>query len=294
MVSPSAKLVGLRTQYEQMLHNALLVTEMATELKGRAQAGEKYVRNLRNLAVKAAKINSTMHSSGKSFIVMGQRLALSALKNLEASQVPPDANTQRLKQEYERLLVILDKELLDMDDIEIDINSVTPAGISERLRHLEAKQKYSDMNFLPPTSSARSFRPEVDDKYPGNWSKESLIDFNNVVNLPPVPEDIFFTSFSKPTRTSSLSSLKSIRKVKLYLQRAVNSEDEESEYDDQEFSVSVSPKISVIKLDLIHLASRQDEPTSSSEAGDIRSVTQSAKKSGGGLCNIKEEAPQDP
>lgn len=259
MVSPAAKLIGLRTQYEQILHNALLVTEMATELKERAQAGEKYICQLRSLAVKAARVISAMHSSGKTFIILGHRLASSALKNLEAVPVTQDGNSQLLKQEYERLLAILEKELLDMEDVEsvdmgfaTDMSSVTPAGIAERLKHLESKQRYSELSNLPATYSARNFRPEVDDKYPGNWSRESLIDLNNVINLPSVPEDIF-TSFSKPTRTSSLSSLRSIRKVKLYLQRAANSEDEESEYDDHELSMSVSRACAYTKSILILL-----------------------------------------
>lgn len=91
---------------------------------------------------------------------------------------------------------------------------------------------------LPTTSSLRSVKSDVDEKYPENLSKESLIDLNNVVNLPPVPEDIF-TSFSgKPTRSASLSSLKSIRKVKLFLQKAESSEEDDNSSENEEHDFS--------------------------------------------------------
>lgn len=57
-----------------------------------------------------------------------------------------------------------------------------------------------------------------------------MIDLSTVTNLPPVPEDIFtsFVSNNKPVRSSSLSSLKSMRKVKLFLQKAETSDDDDS------------------------------------------------------------------
>ncbi|XP_015603176.1 uncharacterized protein LOC107271547 isoform X2 [Cephus cinctus] len=233
MVSPTAKLIGLRSHHEQILYNAIIVTEMGMDLRDRAQAGEKYVCYLRSLAVRASRAISSMHNSAKTFIMLSQRFVKNAIRHLNSVQ-PNDQSIQSLRQEYERLLVVLEKELLDIDDLENvdvslnnDLNTVNLTAINERLRNLETRQKFTEQNFsLPHSSSARSFKSEVDEKYPENWSRDSLIDLSSVVNLPPVPEDIF-TSFSKPVRSSSLSSLKSIRKVKLYLQRAANSEDEE-------------------------------------------------------------------
>lgn len=67
-------------------------------------------------------------------------------------------------------------------------------------------------------------------QYPESWSKESLIDLNNIMNLPPVPENIFTgLAPSRPVRSSSLSSLKSLRKVKLSLQRAAAKDSSEEE-----------------------------------------------------------------
>lgn len=213
---------SLKFQYEHMLHNAIIVTEMAMDLKERARAGEKYVCYLRSLAVRASRAISTMHNSAKTFIVLSQRLSNALLKHLEENSASTSSDTgiMDLRQEYERLVAILDKEISDIDDMEnvdasmaSDFNVLNTSGIAERLRNLETKQRYAEQNFtLPQTLSARSFRSDVDEKYPDNWSKDSLISLDNVVNLPPVPEDAF-TCFSKPVRTSSLSSLKSIRKV---------------------------------------------------------------------------------
>lgn len=68
----------------------------------------------------------------------------------------------------------------------------------------------------------------MNEKYPENLSRDSLIDFNTVVNLPPVPEDIFTSFSNKPMKSSSLSSLKSMRKIKMYLQKAESSDDDDS------------------------------------------------------------------
>ena len=155
-----------------------------------------------------------MQSSAKACILLCQRLSNAALHQLETSPVP-DQHLQQLKQDYLKLVGILEKELLAMEDVEvIDMEPYNDlSNLAERLRNLENKQKSTEQNYnLPQTYSTRSFRSDVDEKYPENWSRESLIDLNSVVNLPPVPEDIFTSSF-KPIRTSSLSSLKSIRKV---------------------------------------------------------------------------------
>ena len=52
MVSPAKKMSDLQTQYEQMLLNATLITEMSMELRERAQVAEKYVSYLKNLTVR--------------------------------------------------------------------------------------------------------------------------------------------------------------------------------------------------------------------------------------------------
>ncbi|XP_044733603.1 uncharacterized protein LOC123296207 [Chrysoperla carnea] len=272
------KLISLRAQTEQMLHNAVLMTQMAMELKERTTSGEKYVCYLRTLSVRAGRVIAAMQNSGRSFLLLAQKLCLTAIKTID-SLPASEQMMYNIKLEYEKLLNILEKELTDIEDIDgadavltQDINNVTLPNIVEKIRYLEIKQKQAECNSLPPTSSTKSVKSDIDEKYPENWSRESLIDLNNVINLPTVPEDIF-TSFSKPVRTSSLSSLKNLRKVKLYLKRAANTSDDEEESDNEELEIG-----------------------SRSVAGDpglcpneLRTVTVKS----GILGNIKEEALQE-
>lgn len=238
----SNKSITLRAQTENMLQNAILMTEMGMDIKERCVAGEKYVCYLRSLSIKAGKNISSLHSIGKSFLTLAQKLILSMMTKIENMAIT-DPSCYNMKIEYEKLLSIIEKELIDIDDLDVSHNTYgtnnnNVINISERIKYLEAKQKLTDNTYLPHTGSVKSVKSDVDEKYPENWSKDSLIDLDNVVNLPPVPEDIFATFTNKPSRTSSLSSLKGIRKVKLFLQRAANSddEDESSELDDHECS----------------------------------------------------------
>ena len=234
----SVRMINLRSQLEQMVLNTTLMTETAMDLKERCVAGEKYVCYLRSLAVRASRVMTVMQNSSKSFLLLAQRLLLSVIKIINAT---PSSDKCGLKLECEKLLAILEREVMEIEDLDAaeasttgDLCNVNAQTITDKIRYLEAKQKMSESSFLPPTSSARSIRSDVDEKYPESWSKESLIDLNNVMNLPPVPEDIF-TSFSKPVRSSSLSSLKGLRKVKLFLQRAAQSEeDAQSECEDHD------------------------------------------------------------
>ncbi|KAB0794694.1 hypothetical protein PPYR_11533 [Photinus pyralis] len=221
----SAKLQG-----EQILQNALLLTEMGMDLKEQTMSGQKYVSCLRSMTLRAAKIMSVLQSSSKTFLSLAQKVLQSGLESTPCH----DQTYLTVKSDYEKLLNIIEKELGEIDEID-NVNSPTsPCGtgstVAERLKCLEEKQKSSSDNcLLPLSNSARSVKSDVDEKYPENLSRESLIDLNNVVNLPTVPEDMFTGFTNKPTRTSSLSSLKSMRKVKLFLQRASSASDEDDE-----------------------------------------------------------------
>lgn len=242
----SPKIINLRSQAEHMLQNAVLMTEMGMDLKERSMTGEKYVCYLRSLAVRAGKTISALQASGRTFLLLAQKLAISVMAAIDNMPVADQA-CYNIKLEYERLLAIIEKELADVEDNEsLDASvvghfaHVNIANMAEKIKYLEAKQKMSDNSLLPPSNSTKSVKSDVDEKYPENLSRESLIDLNNIVNLPTVPEDIFTTfSSNKPTRTSSLSSLKSMRKVKLFLQRASSGsddEDESSEPDEHDFT----------------------------------------------------------
>lgn len=234
------RLINLRSQFEHTLNNTVMMTEIAMDLKDRCLTGEKYVTYLRSITVKAAKNLSNLQSLTKSFLLVAQRMSNGVLATMENIPVT-DPTFAAMKNEYEKLLLILDKELADSEDIDPadHVLSTNLGTISEKIKQLETRQKVTDnMPYLPPTNSAKSFKSDVDEKYPENLGRDSLIDLNTVVNLPSVPEDIFGYT-SRPTRTSSLSSLKSLRKVKLYLQRACSASDDEddnSETDDHDMS----------------------------------------------------------
>lgn len=243
LTNKNPKLINERNQFEQMLHNTVLMTEMAMDLKERCGVGEKYICYLRSLAIRGSKTISALQSLTKSFLLLAQKWGTNATTKIENMSVE-DHVCSAMKLEYEKLLSVIEKELSDIENAEtIDTAYGNLNIISEKIKFLETRQKTSDGVHLPASSSAKSFKSDVDEKYPENLSRESLIDLNSVVNLPSVPEDIFGYA-TKPTRTSSLSSLKSMRKVKLYLQRASNASDDEddnSEPDDHEL-----PKFTVV------------------------------------------------
>ncbi|XP_018330928.1 uncharacterized protein LOC108740908 [Agrilus planipennis] len=233
--STNAKIISIRSSAEHMLHSAIIMAEMGMDLKEKSANGEKYVSYLRNLALRAGKTIKCLQGSGKSFLLLAQKLILSTLATLDTVAFS-DPVCSTIKLEYEKLLSVVEKELADLEDIEAtdttipsNFKSQSITKLSEKIKYLETKQKLADNTLLPPCGSARSVKSDIDEKYPENLSRESLIDLNNVVNLPPVPEDIFTSFSNKPVRTSSLSSLKSMRKVKLFLQRASSGSDDEDE-----------------------------------------------------------------
>ncbi|KAJ8934165.1 hypothetical protein NQ314_013547 [Rhamnusium bicolor] len=225
---------------ENMLQHVLLMTEVGMDLKERYISGEKYICYLKTILSGADKAISALHYISKSSLEEGKRL----IKCLEETEMPIN-----IKNEYDKLLTIIDKQLneLEMKNLDGTVENLDIALISEKIKYLESRQKNSENNLLPPNSSSnKSVKADIDEKYPENLSRESLIDLN-AVNLPTVPEDIF-SSFSsnKPTRSSSLSSLKSMRKIKLFLQKAESSDDEDSsDNDDRDF-----PKLIYVSLNV--------------------------------------------
>ncbi|KAK9709076.1 hypothetical protein QE152_g26804 [Popillia japonica] len=253
------KVLNFRLQAEHMLQNAILMTEMGMGIKERCSSAEKYVSYLRNITLRAAKNVAALDASGRSFLALAQKLILSVMALID--DVPLALSDQpclNLKLEFEKLLSIIEKELTEIDDIDTSEHVPNINNLTEKIKYLEAKQRMTDTSCLQRSGSVKSVKSDVDEKYPENLSRDSLIDLNNVVNLPPVPEDIFTTFSNKPTRTSSLSSLKSMRKVKLFLQRAANHSDEEdlsSDTEEHEF-----PKILIGDSDEKMLSCQQLSP----------------------------------
>lgn len=73
------------------------------------------------------------------------------------------------------------------EDVEASQESTPFSGTSanfsnlcEKINYLETKQKQSDNLLLPCSGSTKSVKSDVDEKYPGSTSRESLIDINKV------------------------------------------------------------------------------------------------------------------
>ncbi|EFA09823.1 hypothetical protein TcasGA2_TC011970 [Tribolium castaneum] len=214
---------------EDTFQNVVLMTEIGMDLKERCNAAEKYMTHLKLLLSQATRAIETLHSTSKYSLLQAKKL-------LSGTNVAnSNANTRH---DYEKLLGVIDRQLSDFDDlkdIETESEHSNSSYISEKIKFLESKQKLFDHN-LPPSGSNKSVKCDIDEKYPESWSRDSSIDLNNVVNLPPVPEDVFTSFTNKPKRSSSLSSLKSMRKVKLFLQRAEYSDEDDLSSDNDELA----------------------------------------------------------
>ncbi|XP_065171254.1 uncharacterized protein [Atheta coriaria] len=255
--------IPLGVQMEQMLRNAITMTEMGMDMKERLVQGDKYICYLRTVTLRATKNLHSLQHTCNQFLTMAHRLVTNGITVLEHS-ANSEYNTINTKLEYEKLLQIIEKELCETDEQDSDSETTFATNTHEKIKYLEARQKIAEnAPSLHHSCSVKSVKSDVDEKYPENWSRDSLIDLNNVVNLPPVPEDIFTCFNSKqPTRTSSLSSLKGMRKVKLFLQRAASNSDDEDSSD----------------LDDTH---------------DIIGDNDICEKSNKKLCNITEESHQE-
>ena len=223
---------------EDLLQNVVLMAEIGIDLKERCNIAEKYVAHLKLLFSQAARTIEGLQTTSKCALQQAKKLL---------NGTTPLAGSSGVRTDYEKLLAVIDKQLNDFDDlkhIELENDSIRLSDLTEKIKLLENRQKLSDNN-LPPSGSNKSLKCDVDEKYPENWSRDSTIDLNNVMNLPPVPEDVFssFSSGQKPKRSSSLSSLKSMRKVKLFLQRAETSDEEDisSDNEDHELGQKVFP-----------------------------------------------------
>ncbi|XP_049955868.1 uncharacterized protein LOC126472090 isoform X1 [Schistocerca serialis cubense] len=140
-----------------------------------------------------------------------------------------------LQHQAERLLSVISHEAIQqcVDDTE----HLQTSGLSDRILRLESRAR--PVQGVDSSVNTRGSRCDIDERYPDmSSSRESLMDLANVVSLPPVPEDSLGNFYKLAVRTSSLSSLKNFRKVKLCLQRASSEEDEDSESEEHSFASS--------------------------------------------------------
>ncbi|XP_050310749.1 uncharacterized protein LOC126746500 [Anthonomus grandis grandis] len=216
-----------------VLKQALLMVEVGIELKDRYSAGDKYIRHLKTFVNGAEKAVAALQLTSRSSLDLAEKLLQSNLKSQKLSE--------NLKHEFENLLSVIQREISTMETRPRDEDAPQCEGLNldqlaDKIKSLETRNRSSDNSLVANPSSSKSSKIDINEKYPENLSRESLIDLNNI-NLPPVPEDIFTSFSNKPIRTSSLSSLKSMRKIKLFLQKAESSDDDESsENDDHDYS----------------------------------------------------------
>lgn len=207
------------------------MTQTAIELQDRHTSGEKYINYLKTIINGADKAVAALKLLSRS--------SLKLAENLVREQLMVVNETDSVRNDFTKLLAVIDRQIAESDEGNCDlIEASTSSNLSERIKCLEMRQQIKQRESISfgQSSSSRSVnRIDIDEKYPENLSRESLIDLNNVANLPPVPEDIFTSFSNRPTRSSSLSSLKSMRKVKLSLQKAENSDEDDSYSDNDEY-----------------------------------------------------------
>lgn len=211
-------------QSEQMLYNATIMTEMAMDIKEKCHSANKHLSDLRNSTVRAYKSLNSILRENESFLALAHKLALSVAYLNEHCEYSKKYNN--IKYETDKLLTILEKELADIEDpVDLNSNNDCFKNISEKLKHMEDRQRSSDLN---SSSSARSSKSDIDEKYPEKWLKNSFLDLNNAVNLPPVPEYMPMNNLTAKT-PSKLYSLKKYRRIKLLLKRVESNSDEEND-----------------------------------------------------------------
>ncbi|CAG9865316.1 unnamed protein product [Phyllotreta striolata] len=214
---------------EGALAGALLLTEVGVDLRGCYVSGVRCVGQLKSIVNGTEKTIKALQATSRCALEQAYKMVSTI-----------DSN-ERVK-EREELIAIIKKQLDDLEHKEsIDTNHCQR---NDSVRMLETKQKSCDN--IPWSVNSKGSKGDINEKYPGSISRESLIDLNSVTNLPPVPEDIFTSFSTKPTRSSSLSSLKSMRKVKMFLQKAENSDDEDSsEVEEHDYPKTPVPKLAI-------------------------------------------------
>ncbi|XP_072400168.1 uncharacterized protein [Diabrotica undecimpunctata] len=232
------------------LSNAILLTEAGVDLRRCYVSGRKCISQLRNIINTTENAVNALQSTAKRVLEQANKMVV-------------EINNGRGTKEGQELMSVIDKHLTGLSwSSEIDVQQMT-----EKMRHFDKKFYENTV----PSWTNKNVRSDINEKYPESLSRESLIDLTTIVNLPPVPEDIPTGFFKKPTRSSSLSSLKSMRKVKLFLQKAENSDDDDSsDIDDQDYVRS----------------STGDVRTKDSLEDDIKQLPVASKKL---LGNITEE-----
>lgn len=221
-----------KSHLEQMIQNAVLVTELSMELKKRNEVGEKYCSYIRSIAWRAGLAVNAMQKCTVSYFFYAHKLALTAKSIL---QDVPDSEPEKhiLKGEIENLLNILETELQDTSNsamklVNEDLDPCLKVNIAERIKIIEEKQKLNH-TLVRTSSNTQPFKHDIDEHYPRFPSRENIINLDKVMSLPTVPEDSFTSCIKRTSSSSSVS--KSLRKLKYHLQHISGSEYDSSDND---------------------------------------------------------------
>ncbi|GLV32360.1 hypothetical protein CBL_00931 [Carabus blaptoides fortunei] len=219
--------VGLNgnSNVEQMLYNAILMTEMAMDIKENCNTADKHLSNLRNGILHAYKSLNSILRENENLLSLAHNVALSVAFLNEQCEYSKKHNN--IKYETDKLLRILEKELANTEETgttDLNSNEEHLKHISEKLKRLESRQRFRYLN----ASIRCSKGSDIDEKYPEKWLKSSFLDLDSAVKLPSVPECTSVDN-GRVKKSSSVASFKKYRRIKLLLQRAESNSDEEND-----------------------------------------------------------------
>lgn len=111
---------------QNILYNAVMITEVGIDLKERFVSGEKYINYLKTVIVGADKAMCALHTIAKSSLEQAQQI----LNSVREADVTPTFQHER-----DRLLIVIDKQIRDLDyHMDSNFENVDASRISEKIR----------------------------------------------------------------------------------------------------------------------------------------------------------------
>ncbi|XP_046389713.1 uncharacterized protein LOC124158595 [Ischnura elegans] len=204
---------------DEVLLHLVTISETVREVNNKLNVAERHINYLKNLTAKEGRTLINLRSTTKALLQNAMTVAQSTIKCLESE--PYGHKNEKVIDLCERLYNIMEKD--SQPDVDNTENSVPEEGdidlsrLTDKIEYMESKQKSNESIYSPASHNFyKSYRSDIDEKYPESCSRESLLDLDFGATLPPVPEGAF-TDFKRPPRSCSLSSIKNIKKMKLTL-----------------------------------------------------------------------------
>lgn len=246
--------VSSQVQVEQLLEKALILIELTLDLRDKSHIGEKYACDLKSLAWKACQITSAIQQSSKDFLQLAEHIIRSALEIIDKRDgddsgghdvtVREDAvdhavekvkEAQRVKEhtdtmyrELTHLQNILKKDIqLYERPSEIKLfKTKSSSSIGDMIKTLQTKQHQKRRDCNSP-------RICQDERYPERASRESLLEQASPA-LQTVHEngnDFSQRSLHDTSKAAGGLSMKSVRRIKRYLQDKAEADDPDYDED---------------------------------------------------------------